>query len=113
MRATAVILGLLFGGFIVMVDSQADAAGGVLIGAIGFLGGLLTWIHPRAGQFGFAVAIALAALATVTNNDPGYVVYVVMFAVPALFAWRAAERNKANAERADRMDRYVRSQLGE
>ncbi len=113
MRVTAVILGLIFGGIVVMVDSQANAAGGVLIGGIGIIAAVLTWINPRAGQFGFSVAVGLAALAMVTNSDPGYVVYVAMFGIPALFAWRSAERNKAAVERAERTDRYVRQQLGE
>ena len=111
MRATAVVLGLLFGIITVAYDGAAGVPAGVLIGSVGIIAAVATWIHPRAGLVGFLVTVVVALLASL--SAPTFLTYVVIFGVCALLAWRSARRNRSNAERAERMDRYVRSQLGE
>lgn len=108
MRLTAILIGFIFGTLTMVYSTPALD---VLIGGIAVVAAIATMLHPRAGMVGFLVTVGFAMLGLV--QDWAFLVYVLLFGLAALLAWRSAERNRQRAEREARMDRYVRSQLGE
>ncbi len=111
MRATAVLLGIVFGGIILVYDG-ARGEPSALIGLIGLLGAFLTMLHPRWGFNAFLAAAILSVLIALGDvNTTGFLIYAVMFGIPAMLAYRSAKRNQIAEERAERADRYVRQQM--
>lgn len=108
MRAAAVILGFLFSVLLLLFGGVV----GPLLGGLGLIASLALWINRRAG-FYLLVLAATVALIAAFNNGAGFLFEAAIFALLALMARSSLRRHERNEARAERMDRYVRQQLGE
>jgi hypothetical protein len=108
MRAAAVIVGFLFS-ILILITGGTIAP---ILGGLGLIASLALCVHRRAG---FVLMLAPAVLAVIAafTNGPGFLFYAVIYGLLALMARQSLRRHERNEARAERMDRYVRHQLGE
>lgn len=107
MRATTVIIGLTFSTLLLFGDSVE-----IVIGTFGLLASLALWAHRWSGFVLLLVPAGFSAL-TVFTVDAYMIIGAIVYGVLALMARQAAMQHDRNEARAERMDRYVRQQLGE
>ena len=105
MRAVIVILGILLSALEFLFVAPSNDIG-FAVGTFGLLASLALIVSRRAGFAGLVITAAFSLMAV-------FWVEAVVFGGLAFLTWRLIRQHRINEERAERMDRYVRSQLGE
>ena len=108
MRVLIVIFALAFS----VVEVLFGGIAGPLLGLIGILATFAFIAHRRAGTIGYAIVVVLALLATLRSGGD-YWLELAVYALLTVGARSEANRHARDEARAERMDRYVRQQLGE